>query len=137
MKLRDRLAELRRERRLTLKALRDRIEEASGDKLSVSYLSELEREDTVPPMETLIRIAKGYGLSVGDLLAPVDFYEEATPAQFPQGLQTLVAREVITADWAAALSRIEFRGRRPETEDQWLAIYSMLKAFMDPQQVRE
>lgn len=132
MKLKDRLAELRREHSFTLRDLRDRIEEQSGAKLSISYLSELERNDTMPSVEILARIAKGYGVSLQDVLGPVDFFEEATDAQYPESLRTLAVKQSIDPEWLATLARIEFRGQRPQTEAEWLAIYSMLKAFIEP-----
>lgn len=132
MRLSERLAELRREQGYTLKDLRDRIEQRTGERLSISYLSELERTDTAPPLETLVRIARGYEISLHDLLAPVDFYGEGTVAQFPEILQQLRQEHVLDDEWAATLARIEFRGHRPQTRDEWLAIYQMLKAFIEP-----
>lgn len=136
MKLRDRLAELRRERGLTLRELRDRISERTGEKLSISYLSELERTDAVPSVETLAKVSAGYGMSLYDLLAPVDspvdFSGKGTEARYPKALRTLKEKNEIDEDWLETLARIEYRGRRPRTEDEWLAIYRMLRAFIGP-----
>jgi transcriptional regulator with XRE-family HTH domain len=132
MKLHERLAELRREHQITLRELRDRIQERTGTKLSISYLSELERTESAPPVETLARIAGGYGITLPDLLASVDFFEPPTGAQYPAGLRALADKEGLDPDWLAALARIEFRGHRPQTEDEWRAIYAMLKAFIEP-----
>jgi len=132
MKLKDRLAELRAEHNVTLRELRDRIAERTGERVSISYLSELERTDTIPPLDTLARVARGYDLSLPDLLGPVEFYEGKTDAQYPTGLRSLIAKSEITDEWAATLGRIEFRGQRPRSEDEWRAIYSMLKAFIEP-----
>jgi len=38
----------------------------------------------------------------------------------------------VTPEWAGALARIEFRGQRPRSEDEWQAIYGLLKVFLDP-----
>lgn len=134
MELRHRLAELRRERGITLRELRERIHERTGTRLSISYLSELERLDTVPSVETLGRVAAGYDLSLYDLLAPVDspvdFSGGATHAQYPAALQKLIESGEIDEEWAKTLARIEFRGRRPESEAEWRAIYSTLNAFI-------
>jgi transcriptional regulator with XRE-family HTH domain len=134
MELKHRLAELRRERKMTLRELRERIRQRTGEKLSISYLSELERTNTVPSVETLGRVAAGYDLSLYDLLAPVDspvnFSGGGTDAQYPQALRTLVEEGRIDEEWAKSLSRIEFRGRRPSTEAEWMAIYSTLNAFI-------
>lgn len=136
MELRHRLAELRRENGMTLRVLRERISERTGTKLSISYLSELERTDTVPSVETLGRVAAGYGLSLYDLLAPVDspvdFSGDSTDAQYPATLRALIEKRQIDEEWAHTLSRIEFRGRRPDSEAEWMAIYSTLNAFIGP-----
>ena len=130
MRLWERLAELRRERGYTLRDLRDRIEEKTGERLSISYLSELERTDTSPPIETLVRIARGYDLSLHNVLAPVDFYGGGTDARYPDALRELRESGSLDDEWMATLARIEFRGQRPQTKDEWLAIYAMLKAFL-------
>jgi transcriptional regulator with XRE-family HTH domain len=132
MKLNDRLRELRKERGLTLRELRDRVEERTGGRLSISYLSELERKEAVPSVETLARVAGGYGISLQDLLAPVNFYEVDSEARYPKGLLQFKENRQIENEWVDTLARIEFRGQRPETEDEWLALYSMLKAFIEP-----
>jgi transcriptional regulator with XRE-family HTH domain len=142
MQLKDRLGELRRERGLTLRALRERVLERTGAVLSISYLSELERTDALPSLETLARLARAYDLSPQDLLAPVDLPAgdpargdaggEDVLAQYPPSLRALIERGTVTPEWAGALARIEFRGQRPRSEDEWQAIYGLLKVFLDP-----
>lgn len=137
MKLKHRLAELRRERGITLRELRERIRERTGEKLSISYLSELERTDTIPSVKTLARVAAGYDLSLYDLLAPVDspvdFSGRGSDARYPEALRALKEKGQIGEEWLETLARIEFRGWRPRTEAEWLAIYSMLNAFIGPE----
>jgi len=146
MHLRDRLAELRRERGWTLRALRQRVQDLTGATLSISYLSELERTDALPSLEMLARLARAYDISPQDLLAPVDLPggdlasglgaekgEKDALAQYPPGLRALIVRGLVTPEWAGTLARIEFRGQRPHTEDEWQAIYGLLKAFLDPE----
>jgi transcriptional regulator with XRE-family HTH domain len=137
MKLHERLAELRRDEGLTLRELRERIAQRSGEHLSVSYLSELERTENVPPLETLARIAQGYGLTLTDLLDPVDLFEERTEASYPRSLRNFIAHHGLDPEWAAAQSRIEFRGQRPESDSEWQAIYGMLRAFLEPKTKRK
>ncbi len=142
MQLRDRLAELRRDHGLTLRALRERVLERTGAVLSISYLSELERTDALPSLETLARLARAYDISPQDLLASVDLPagDQALGegkggdvlARYPSGLRTLIERGAVSPEWAEALARIEFRGQRPRSEDEWQAIYGLLKAFLDP-----
>lgn len=132
VKLNERLAELRRDSKITLRELRDQIETKTGERLSVSYLSELERGSNIPPIETLTRLAHGYDLSLGDLLAPVDFFDAQTDASYPKGLRDFIQRYDLDPEWASVLSKIEFRGRRPDADSEWQAIHAMLKAFLEP-----
>lgn len=132
MRLGDRLGELRKERGLTLREVRELVQERTGERISVSYLSELERTDTIPSVETLLRLCKAYDLSLNDLLSPVDFFGDVGESRYPKELRDLTEGQRIPEEWADTLSRIEFRGRRPGSQEEWLAIYSMLKAFMEP-----
>ena len=130
MKLNERLRELRRERGLTLRELSEAIEKRTGERLSVSYLSELERKDAVPSVETLARIAGGYGVSLPEILAPVDFYGGEIGSPYSKGLLQFKESRQLEDDWVETLARIEFRGRRPDTEDEWEAIYGVLRALI-------
>jgi transcriptional regulator with XRE-family HTH domain len=137
MKLHERLAELRRDAGLTLRELREQIERHTGERLSVSYLSELERTENIPPLETLARIAQGYGLTLADLVDPVDLFDERTEASYPKSLRDFIAQHGLDPEWATALSRIEFRGQRPDSDSEWQAIYGMLRAFLEPKAQRK
>lgn len=65
----ERLRAIRAGRGWTLREATDRIERQTGHRLSFSYLSALERgKDATPGLETLERIAAGYGLTVCDLI---------------------------------------------------------------------
>ncbi|HGY10066.1 MAG TPA: XRE family transcriptional regulator [Oceanithermus profundus] len=129
MTLAERFRELRKERGWRLKD----VAEATG--LSIPYLSDLERGRTNPSLDTLRTLAGAYGLSVHDLMAPVDFYGERTPAALPRGLAELLDDPVlgaeITPDWVEALARIELRGRRPENKRDWYEIYLHLKRVLE------
>ncbi|MEA2498883.1 MAG: hypothetical protein QOH26_1288 [Actinomycetota bacterium] len=127
MELKDRLAELRRLRGYSLRELRERIERATGERMAISYLSSLERLGGTPSVESLTRIAAGYGLTVQDLLEPVDFSGNQTDSRYPQSLLDFVDDRKLGPDWLETLSRIEYRGNRPDSEDEWNAIYSVLK----------
>jgi transcriptional regulator with XRE-family HTH domain len=128
MKLHERLRELRSERGLRLKD----VSEKAG--ISIPYLSDLERGRTNPSLETLQTLATSYGITVHDLLDPVEFYGEQTDASLPRGLAELVADPVlgaqVTPDWVTSLSRIELRGRRPQSKEDWYDIYRNLKRIL-------
>lgn len=128
MKLHERLRELRQERGLRLKD----VSEQAG--ISIPYLSDLERGRTNPSLETLQTLAAAHNVSVHDLLEPVEFYGEQTQAALPKGLADLVADPTlgaqITPDWVQSLSRIELRGRRPQSKEDWYDIYRNLKRIL-------
>lgn len=128
MQLNERLRELRTERGLRLRDITDH----AG--LSVPYLSDLERGRTTPSLETLQALAAAYGITVHDLLHGVEFYGAATAGGLPLGLQALLDDPTygpqITPDWVKTLQRIELRGKRPHTRDEWLSIYLHLRRVL-------
>lgn len=129
MKLHERLKELRTARQLTLKELAERSE------LSVSYLSDIERGRTVPTLATLETLANALAVSVIDLLSGVDFAGELTDAHLPTGLAALMHDptygEQLTPEWIETLSKIQMRGKRPETKDDWLMLFLQLKRILE------
>lgn len=129
MKLQDRLKELRTYNDLTLKAVAER----SG--LSVSYLSDIERGRTTPTLNTLEVIANALDVSVIDFLTGVDFAGELTAASLPPGLDDLVKDDEysheITSEWIETLSKIQMRGKRPQTKREWLELYLHLKRILE------
>lgn len=130
MELRERLASLRQARGYSLRELRDRIQLLSGERMSVSYLSELERESTTPSIEMLTRLAKGYEMTLRELLDPVAIDTEPAQVSYPPSLVAFVKGRNLSEQWLETLSRIEYRGKRPETVDDWNAIYSVLRLTM-------
>jgi transcriptional regulator with XRE-family HTH domain len=129
MKLQDRLKEMRTARDLTLKGLAERTS------LSVSYLSDLERGKTTPSLGTLETLAVALDMTVIDLLTGVDFAGEQTEASLPLGLSELVADteygNEITQEWREILSKIELRGKRPQSKREWLELYLHLKRILE------
>jgi XRE family transcriptional regulator, regulator of sulfur utilization len=129
MKLHERLRELRQERGQRLKD----VAENAG--ISIPYLSDLERGRTNPSLDTLQTLAVAYQISVHDLLEPVEFYGDQTHAALPKGLAELVADPVLGAqispDWVVSLSRIELRGKRPNSKEDWYDIYRNLRRILE------
>ena len=67
MKLGDRIRELRKNKKETLRAT------SESSNLSVSYLSDIERGRTNPSLQTLDALANHFDISIADLLSGVDF----------------------------------------------------------------
>ncbi len=129
MKLHERLRELRQERGQRLKD----VSEIAG--ISIPYLSDLERGRTNPSLETLQTLAGAYNITVHDLLVSVEFYGEVSQQSLPKGLADLISDPVlgqqITPDWVSSLSRIELRGKRPQTKEDWYDIFRNLKRILE------
>jgi transcriptional regulator with XRE-family HTH domain len=126
MQLGERLRELRLLRALTLLQL----SQATG--LSVSYLSDLERGRTTPSLETLEKLASVYDVPLGQLMASVDGRITAPEQELAPGLQKLLDEGVVDLPTARDLSRIELRGKRPQTADEWRELYFHLRTLMRP-----
>lgn len=102
----DRIRALRQRKRWTLKDL------AHSTKLSVPYLSDLERRPGVnPTLETLSTIADALGCSVTDLLGAEGEPGAAGPP-LPPSLQRFIKGE----DFGRHVKRIAQRAHRPVKE---------------------
>ena len=124
----QRVRERRRERELTLRSLA----EACG--LSVAYLSDVERGRTRPSLKTLVRIAAALGTTPSDLMAGTEALGDVTHDALPAGLQELAQNpqwaEHLDEEWLRTLSRVDYRGRRPETAEEWLELYLSLRRIL-------
>ncbi len=129
MRLKDRVRELRTGQNLTLRNLA----EATG--LSVSYLSDVERGRTNPSLKTVDLLADALGVSVNSLLTGVEFMEKPSEEDLPPGLRDLVNDEEyedkITSDWVELLNKIQMRGKRPQTKQDWLELYLHLRRVLE------
>ncbi|MCC6896906.1 MAG: helix-turn-helix domain-containing protein [Anaerolineae bacterium] len=129
MRLKDKLRELRTGRDLTLKNLA----ETTG--LSVSYLSDIERGRTNPSLKTVEALADALDVSVQTLLTGVEFIEETSHDDLPEGLKELVNdeefNEEINRDWIDLLSKIQMRGKRPQSKREWMELYLHLRSLLE------
>ncbi len=124
MKLGERLREVRRARKRTL------LQVAEATQLSVSYLSDLERGRTNPSIATLERLAGCYEVPLGDLLSSVDAPGTSSLDGLAPGLLELVRSGRINEADARDLNRVELRGKRPQTEEDWYQLYLYLTSLM-------
>lgn len=131
MELKDRLAELRRSRGYSLRDLREQIEQRTGEKMAISYLSALERVGRTPSVESLTRIAAGYDMSLAELLAPLDGERPPSPSQLPQGFEAFAKKRNLSDVEKEAFLALEYRGNRPETEEEWDLLYSALNSALN------
>lgn len=126
MKLGERLRELRQHVGVTL------LQVSQETKLSVSYLSDVERGRTIPSLETLEKLATYFNMPLGQLMASVDGWSAQPVHTLAPGLDELLASGEIDLAAAQDLSRVELRGKRPQTADEWRELYLYLKSLMRP-----
>ena len=132
MKLGERLREIRKAHRLTLKDLNQRAD------LSVPYLSDVERGMVNPSIETLQKMAKAYNMTVKDLMTGVEELGELTNTTYPKGFSEFIKdpdyQDEMNEDWKDLLMRIDLRGKRPSSKREWVELYLHLRRILDPQE---
>lgn len=126
MRLGERLRELRQGLEYTLLQL------SQATSLSVSYLSDIERGRTTPSLDTLEKIANVYKMPLGQLMASVDGWTSEPLHELAPGLAELIEQREIDLATAQDLSRIELRGKRPQTAAEWRELYLHLRTLMRP-----
>lgn len=130
MKLGQRLRQIRKGKKLTLKELSQLAE------ISVPYLSDMERGVVNPSIDTLQKVAKAYNMTVKDLITDVDELGESTytnyPVEFTSFLEEYESSYKIDNDWKDLLMKINFRGKQPTTKTEWLELYLYLKRILSP-----
>ena len=127
MDLRERLTQLRKSRGYSLRELRDRIDRETGEAMAISYLSALERVGRTPSIDTLTRIAAGYDMTVQELLGPVVTTGKPEAPRYSPSFDVFARKWNLDESDKEDLWRIQYRGARPETEDDWDLLYLMLK----------
>lgn len=122
----ERIKSLRESRGISLTRLAEMADVSKG------YLSALEREEKEnPSIDAAGRIATALGIGVSELIG-----ESPGPAKevegLPPGLQEFVERrrarnEPLTQDDLTMLRSIRYRGRLPETADDWAFIFETIR----------
>ncbi len=132
MKLGERLRLIRKENKLTLKDLSQLAD------LSVPYLSDMERGVVNPSVDTLQKVAKAYNMTVRELFSGVEGLGELTSSTYPEGfehfLQEFESDYGIDDDWKELLMKINFRGRQPSSQREWLELYLSLSRILSPKE---
>lgn len=124
----QRVREKRSERKLTLK----QMAEKTG--LSLTYLSDVERDRTRPSVKTLMRIAEAFGITTTDLLHGVEALGDFTEEAIPEGLRELrddpYWAKQIDEEWERTLLRVDYRGKRPRSKDEWIQVFVTLRGVL-------
>jgi|SRR6266851_10148749 len=92
--------------------------------------SVLERGRAKPSLDTLERLARFYEMSVSDLVSGIEGWGTHSVEGLAPGIIALLEKNVIDERVAQDLNRIELRGKRPQTEEEWHILYQNLEFIM-------
>jgi len=96
--------------------------------VSKGYLSQIENELAPrPSAQTLFKVARALGTSVGELLAGTPEAAEAVDVEVPESLREFARLERIPEEDIRMLARIRYRGRAPRTMEDWRFIYESIR----------
>jgi transcriptional regulator with XRE-family HTH domain len=119
----QRIKQRREELQISLTQLSEKAGVAKG------YIWELENEnsdkDVRPSADTVFKIAEALGTSAADLLGK-KIQQTPTP-DIPDTLRQFAEAQDLTEADVEMLARIEFRGEKPETKDDWQYIYESIR----------
>jgi transcriptional regulator with XRE-family HTH domain len=116
--------EIRRRREESERSISQLAEDAG---ISKGYLWKLERGDVEvrPSAETLYKIARALGTSMSALIGKGVLVDD--PVEIPAVLHSFAVREELGEREEAMLAQINFRGKRPEREEDWAFIWNAIK----------
>lgn len=123
MALSDQIHKWRLVKGLSLAELARRAEISKG------YLSQLESgsDSPRPSADILYRIAFALGTSVGELLEKQIEQETEELTDISDELREFALAEHLPDEDIKMLARIEYRGQRPQTMDDWKFLYESIK----------
>ena len=132
MKLGERLRLLRKERGWTLKHLSQLAD------LSIPYLSDMERGEVNPSIESLQKVAKAYNMAVKELFSGVEELGELVPTSYPEGFELFLKdpefSKEITDEWKGFLAGMKYRGKQPSSKREWIELHLSLRHIFSPQE---
>jgi XRE family transcriptional regulator, regulator of sulfur utilization len=108
------------------------LEVSKETKLSVSFLSDLERGQTRPSYDTLEKLAAFYKVNLNELLATVEKDKTATSETvLPTALQELLKDIKVEPDILDLMLTAEQRSKnKPMSKDDWKKYYYSLKMLL-------
>ena len=130
MNVGPKIKQLRKDEGLSL----NKLAETAG--VSKAYLSQLENyPNKQPSAEVLLKIASALGTTIADLLdKPVRVQAEDFHQEVPEGLCELIDKRGdaldIREEDVKMLMNIEYRGRKPETSEDWEHVLQTIRIVL-------
>jgi len=128
MSLADNLKRLRMQKQLSQPDLADKA------KLSKGYVYMLESgEMTNPSLDKLLKISEALDCTIADLVGePKTTAKSDAGLEIPEGLQEFAKKrkregDPIKEEDLRSLARVQYRGKRPESVEDWAYVYEFIK----------
>ena len=94
--------------------------------ISRSYLAQIELGESFPTQAKIMQLANALGALPSELLG-----EETDRIEIPESLQKFAQSAGLGSAEVQMLARIEYRGKRPGTVDEWKLLYTIIKTMLD------
>jgi transcriptional regulator with XRE-family HTH domain len=106
---------------------------ATRANVSKAYIYMLEAGETDNPrLDMLQKIADALDCTIGDLIGKGRMALKKEPIEIPEALLSFARKrkregDPLNEDDLVNLARIQFRGRRPQSEEDWAYLYQFFK----------
>jgi len=114
-----RLRQLREAKEWSLSQLAERAN------ISRSYLAQIESGESIPTQAKITLLANALGALPSELLG-----EDPEKINIPDSLRSFAEAANLGSGEIQMLARIEYRGKRPNSVEEWKAIYSVIKGML-------
>ena len=122
-KLGERIRRLRKEEGLNQEELADKAD------VSRVYISDIERGERGPTFGVVKRIASALGVTLMELEGESEAEIKAKPS-----LKKFATHENLSRKKLRMLSRIEHRGKQPNTIEGWRRLHNVIKAMLSEEE---
>ena len=119
-KLGERIRRLRKEEGFNQEELAGKAD------VSRAYISDIERGRRSPAYGVVKRIASALGVTIGELEGESEEEIKAKPS-----LRKFASKENLSRKRLRMLSRIEHKGKQPDTIEGWRRLHNVIKAMLD------
>lgn len=93
--------------------------------ISRSYLAQLEADESTPTQPKILQLANALDALASELIG-----ETVNLENVPDSLKAFAESAHLGSADIQMLSRIEYRGKRPSTPEEWKAIYAVIKGML-------
>lgn len=120
------LRRLRKNQGLTLTQL------SSETGLSVSFLSDIERNKTRPSLDSLEKLANFYGVGVDQLVQQMEKDTRSVDKMLPPGFSDFLNETLdVDSEMQDLLLQVEHRSKRkPTSKEEWTQLYYSMKMIL-------